>query len=167
MTRDRIKPRDVFNICHEVYAAAREIVDNRLPTTQLETSGKFVWRPDLRPRLVEYVSDFALAGQRALGRSHSGKKEEKRHPGARPRRGALAPSNKSASRMILFQVHFLGGAEYEAARLLLGISELTWADWAEEIRERVGRELLRSRVFPPSRYFKAPSSRGEVKQRTN
>ena len=32
----------------------------------LEFTGKFLWRPDLRPRLVEYVADFALAGERAL-----------------------------------------------------------------------------------------------------
>ena len=36
--------------------------------------------------------------------------------------------------MAMFRVHYLGGAEYQAARRHLGISELTWADWAEEIR---------------------------------
>src|SRR5579863_3519850 len=41
-----------------------------------------------------------------------------------------------------------------AARRHLGISELTWADWAEEIRGRVGRELTRSGLFPPSKYFR-------------
>ncbi len=43
--------------------------------------------------------------------------------------------------MVMFRVYYLGGAEYQAARRHLGISELTWADWAEEIRTRVGREL--------------------------
>ena len=202
--RGRINPRFAFDVCHEVYLAAREVVDNRLSTTQLETSGKYIWRPDLRPRLVEYVSDFALAGQRALeghgrrkanadsspamkpggfgmtasrigraakvseavpllrchserARRHLAGDEESAFRGNRQR--ASKRPELRASRMVLFRLHFLGGAEYESARRLLGISELTWADWAEEIRQRVGRELIRSRVFPPSRYFKAPSSR--------
>ena len=29
----------------------------------------------------------------------------------------------------------------------------TWAQWADEIRERVDRELLRAGIFPPGRYF--------------
>src|SRR5580658_1898575 len=67
--RAPVKRRDAFEICHEIYAAARELVDSRLPTTQLQSSSKFLWRPDLHPRLVEYVADFALAGERALGDS--------------------------------------------------------------------------------------------------
>jgi hypothetical protein len=43
----------------------------------------------------------------------------------------------------------------------VGISELTWSQWAEEIRERVGRELLRAGLYPPGRYFREPS-RGET-----
>jgi hypothetical protein len=159
-----IKPRDAFNICHEVYVSARELVDSRLPTTQLAGSSKFIWRPDLRPRLVEYVADFALCGERALGpRSvlagttrDSG--ENGTGDGSLRHDVARAQSIDRASRMVLFHVCFLGGAEYQAARRLLGISEINFADWSEEIRERVGRELLRRRVFPPSRYFKVPSS---------
>ena len=59
--------------------------------------------------------------------------------------------------MVMFRVYYLGGADYAAARRHLGISELTWADWAEEIRARVGRELTRSGVFPPSKYFREAS----------
>jgi hypothetical protein len=54
----------------------------------------------------------------------------------------------------MFRVYYLGGAEYQAARRHLGISELTWADWAEEIRRRVGGELTRAGIFPPSKYFR-------------
>jgi hypothetical protein len=61
--------------------------------------------------------------------------------------------------MAMFRVYYLGGAEYHAARRHLGISELTWADWADEIRRLVGRELTRSGVFPPSRYFQETSTR--------
>jgi hypothetical protein len=43
------------------------VVNSRVPTTQLQSASKFLWRPDLRPRLVEYVAHFARAGERALG----------------------------------------------------------------------------------------------------
>jgi hypothetical protein len=59
--------------------------------------------------------------------------------------------------MVMFRVFYLGGAEYQAARRHLGISELTWADWADEIRTRVGKELASTGVFPPSKYFQTSS----------
>jgi hypothetical protein len=111
------------------------VIDTKIPTLNLESSGKYMWHPDRMPRLGEYVCDFARAGERALG-------------DARQMR---------TSRMVMFRVYYLGGADYQAARRHLGISELTWADWAEEIRTRVGRELTRSGVFPPSKYFHASS----------
>ena len=149
-----MKARDAFEICHEIYAAARELVDSRLPTTRLEFTGKFLWRPDLRPRLVEYVADFALAGERAL----ADERKQFRLPRARTSStGAARNDRLRASRLILFRLHYLGGAEYQAARHLLGLSELTWSDWAEEIRVRVGRELIRAGMYPPSRYFRPTS----------
>ena len=54
-------------------------------------------------------------------------------------------------------MYYLGGAEYRAARRVLGISERTWSDWAEEIRRRVGDELIRAGMYPPGRYFKQAS----------
>jgi hypothetical protein len=119
-----------FDVCHDVYRAAREVLDTKIPTLNLESSGKYMWRPDRQPRLAEYAADFARAGERALG-------------------------DGKASRLTMFRVFYLGGAEYHAARRHLGISELTWADWSEEIRTRVGKELARSGVFPPYRYFHA------------
>jgi hypothetical protein len=126
-----------FDVCHDVYRAAREVIDTKIPTLNLESSGKYMWHPDRMPRLGEYVCDFARAGERALG----------------------APSgvHTRESRMVMFRVYYLGGADYHAARRHLGISELTWSDWAEEIRTRVGRELTRSGVFPPSKYFQVAS----------
>ena len=56
--------------------------------------------------------------------------------------------------MTMFRPHYLGGAEYQAARRQMGISEITWADWAEEIRRRVGSELTRAGMFPPAKYFR-------------
>jgi hypothetical protein len=185
---------DVFLVCHEVYVAARELVKSRVATTQLQSASKFLWRPDVRPRLVEYVADFARAGERALG-------ETSFCAGSSPyrgRSGARQPSNASSpavflgpttarrgradtgcrtpkgrgdhgvfgakkvprtSRLILFRMYYLGGAEYAAARLLLGLSERTWSDWAEEIRARVGAELIRAHMYPPARYFGQTSAK--------
>jgi hypothetical protein len=166
---------DAFLVCHEIYVAARELVNSSVPTTQLQSASKFLWRPNLRPRLVEYVADFARAGERALGErekirtlknegcgTHA--RQHQTLPGLRDRRAA--PDNTRhaaqrgsrqfprASRLILFRMYSLGGAEYEAARHLLGLSERTWSDWAEEIRQRVGAELIRAHIYPPARYFR-------------
>ncbi len=125
-----MRPADAFDICHEVYVNARRLLDQKLGTLHPEAWRKYQWRPAYRPKLAEFVADFALAGERALG--------------IRTRSGRLA------SRLVLFRLYYLGGAEYHAARKQLGISELTWAQWADEIRERVGRELLRAGIFPPA-----------------
>ena len=169
-----MKPSAAFDVCHEVYAAAREIVSSRMPTLQFDRASKFLWRPDLKPRLVEYVADFALAGARALGddeprgghaaygdkrsraaRAASDKLSREIAARWRPRRGSR---ELRASRLVLFRIYYVGGAEYQAARRLLGLSETSWSVWTEEIRKRVGRELLRAGMFPPSRYFREMSS---------
>jgi hypothetical protein len=59
-----------------------------------------------------------------------------------------------ASRLALFDLFHVGAAEHEAARKHLGISELTWIQWNDDVRLRVGRELLRRRIFPPKQYFR-------------
>jgi hypothetical protein len=184
-----------FDVCHDVYRAAREVIDSKIPTLNMEASGKYTWRPDRMPRLAEYVADFARAGERALGESgralgsvrseasgagrigsmrfvSSNGRDLSRTgqagvpvllDGVRvcPSQGGLRASPSQgplrASRMVMFRVFYLGGAEYAAARRHLGISELTWADWADEIRARVGRELASAGVFPPSKYFQISS----------
>jgi hypothetical protein len=166
--RARAACNDAFVTCHEIYRAARELLGSRVPTTQWQSASKFLWRPDVKPRLAEFVADFARAGERALAETFSGRKNAvmstaffgsttselpgkaaARNPGQR--RSRKFPS---ASRLILFRMYYLGGAEYHAARRVLGISERTWSDWAEEIRLRVGDELLRVGMYPPARYFK-------------
>src|SRR5579862_9580739 len=96
-----------FDVCHDVYQAAREAIDSKIPTLNLESSGKYTWHPDRMPRLAEYVCDFARAGERALDACSA------ENPSAARR----------ASRMAMFRVYYLGGAEYLAARRHLGISE--------------------------------------------
>lgn len=176
--RARAACNDAFLICHEIYRAARELVDSRVATSQLTSPSKFLWRPDLRPRLVEYVADFARAGERALADcgGNSGREIAALSRGARESGGRVVKNNHagfsakkfpSASRLILFRMYYLGGAEYHAARRVLGISERTWSDWAEEIRLRVGDELIRAGMYPPARYFKQASSNTAAPASTN
>jgi hypothetical protein len=182
-----------FDVCHDVYQAAREAIDTKIPTLNAESSGKYQWRPDRMPRLAEYVCDFARAGERALGGSGStdfslwafrpaSRTATDREPrlargarvsgspssdgtpqtvvcATRPFRASPSQTSFRASRMAMFRVYYLGGADYHAARRHLGISESTWADWAEEIRRLVGRELTRAGVFPPSKYFRETTAK--------
>jgi hypothetical protein len=175
--RDAAVFNDAFLVCHEIYVAARELVNSRIPTTQLQSASKFLWRPDLCPRLVEYVADFARAGERALGEEEKTRTFKSEGCGTRaggrgrPDRGCRTPKGRGdhgafgdnkvprSSRLILFRMYYLGGAEYEAARHLLGLSERTWSDWAEEIRGRVGAELVRAHMYPPARYFRQASTK--------
>ena len=183
-----------FDVCHEVYRGAREMLDEKIPTLSLENSAKYQWHPDRTPGLAEYVADFARAGERALGEPREGLLRRARRdgrpggvracpPGGRRacqqdgrracqqtgrqacppgERRACQQTGRRASRLILFRVFYLGGAEFHAARRHLGISELTWADWTEEIRTRVGQELLRSGIFPPSQYFQVMTRPAEA-----
>jgi hypothetical protein len=143
-----------FDVCHDVYQAAREVIDEKIPTLNVECSGRYLWRPDRTPRLAEYVCDFTLAGERALGVDRANEKGNgKQQP------DACSTVFSRASRVAMFRIYYLGGADYPSARRHLGISERTWADWADEIRRVVGRELTRSGVFPPSRYFREQTAR--------
>ena len=42
-----------FDVCHDVYRAAREAIDSKIPTLNAESSGKYQWHPDRMPRLAE------------------------------------------------------------------------------------------------------------------
>ena len=129
------KPELAFDVCWEVYRGAREVLETKrgVAALNLQEPTKFLWRPDIRPRLNEYVADFALAGQAALH------------------------GVQWASRLVLFRVFYLGLAPYERARPFLGLSEMGWTNWTEEIRRRCGQELLRRRMFPPRKYFQEAS----------
>ena len=88
-----VKPELAFNVCWEVYRGARDVLETKRGVSALnwKDTGKFLWRPDIRPRLTEWVADFALAGQAALD------------------------GPDWASRMVMFRVYYFGLAPYENA----------------------------------------------------
>ncbi|HTC64362.1 MAG TPA: hypothetical protein VK709_16095 [Candidatus Saccharimonadales bacterium] len=162
-----------FDVCHDVYRAAREAIDEKIPTLNMEAAGKYQWHPDRMPRLAEFVCDFARAGERALGGDFSrgvargGRVSGKSFGGGMEvkRKQAEAYSTSTirrASLLVMFRVYYLGGAEYQSARRHMGISEITWGDWSEEIRGAVGGELMRAAVFPPARYFRETTARAKA-----
>jgi len=130
-----VKPELAFDVCWDVYRSAREVLEAKRGLSALNAKDmtKFLWRPDIRPRLTEWVADFTLAGQAALD----------------------GPDR--ASRMVLFRLYYLGLAPYENTRHYLGLSEHSWVNWTEEIRRRCGKELLERRMFPPRKYFRNAS----------
>jgi hypothetical protein len=128
-----IKPEFAFDVCWEVYRGAREILEAKrggVAAVDWQQDSKYLWRPDLRPKLKDWVADFALAGQAALDE---------------PER---------ASRMVMFRLYYLGLAEYNRARHFLGVTEYAWANWQDDIRRYCGKELLRRGMFPPRKYFR-------------
>jgi hypothetical protein len=134
-----VKPELAFDVCWEVYRGAREVLETKRGISALnwQEAKKYLWRPDFRPRLNEWVADFALAGQAALG------------------------GPERASRMVMFRTYYLGLAPYDKARHFLGLSERSWVNWSEEIRWRCGEELLRRGMFPPRKYFLPTESLAE------
>jgi hypothetical protein len=63
-----VKPELAFDVCWEVCRGAREVLEMKRGVSALnwKDTGEFLWRPDFRPQLNEWVADFALAGQSAL-----------------------------------------------------------------------------------------------------
>ena len=127
-----VKPELAFDVCWDIYRNAREVLESKRGLSALNHKdvGKFLWRPDIRPRLTEWVADFKLAGQWALD------------------------GPEWASRMVLFRLYYLGLSPYERTRHFLGLSEMGWVQCTEVIRKRVGKELLARGMFPPRRYFR-------------
>ena len=113
-----VKPELAFDVCWEVYRGAREVLETKRGISALkpEKAGKFLWRPDIRARLSEWVADFALAGQAALDE---------------PER---------ASRMVMFRMYYLGMAPYDTAQHFLGLSEMNGCNGAKRFGEGAGRK---------------------------
>jgi hypothetical protein len=126
-----VKAELAFDVCWEVCRGAREVMETkrRVGALDWQQDAKYLWRPDLRPKLKDWVADFALAGQAAM------------------------QGPERASRMVMFRLYYLGLAPYDRARHYLGLSERGWVNWSEEIRRRCGEELLRRGMFPSRKYF--------------
>ncbi len=50
-----VKPELAFDVCWEVYRGAREVLETKRGISALnwKDTGKFLWRPDIRPRQAE------------------------------------------------------------------------------------------------------------------
>jgi hypothetical protein len=131
------KAEMAFDVCWEVYRGAREVLEGKRGVAAVDwaQNAKYTWRPDLRPKLKDWVADFALAGQAAL------------------------EGTQRASRMVMFRLYHLGLVPYEQARHYLGLSERGWANWSEEVRRACGAEMLRRGMFPPRKYFSGDTER--------
>lgn len=124
-------PEFAFDVCHEVYVGARSTLLSKLPTGWgREGKAQFNFRPQFRPRLQDFIADFERTATLAL-REHS-------------------------SRLGLFEQYFIGGGDWDQVRRRIGISPVTFTDWRDEIRRTVGKQLLRSVLFPPRKYFSEP-----------
>lgn len=129
-----VKPELAFDVCWEIYRNAREVLEAKRGIPRAvdwrQEANKYLWRPDIRPRLSEWIADFTLAGQKALD------------------------GPDWASRLILFRVYYVALTPYERARHFLGLSADTWVVWTEQIRRACGKKLLRGGMFPPRKYFR-------------
>src|SRR5258708_13554777 len=126
-----VKAELAVDVCWEVYRGASEVMEVRRGMSAMDwkEATKYLWRLDFRPRLGEWVADFALAGQAALA------------------------GPEWASRMVMFRLRYLGLAPYENARHFLGLSEQGWVNWSGEGRRCCGKERLPHCMFPPRQYF--------------
>ena len=88
-----------------------------------------MWPPDIPPRLNEWVADFALAGQAALD------------------------GPERASRMVMFRMFYLGLSPYDTARHFLGLSEMSWVKWSEDVRAAAARSWCVAKCFRHENIF--------------
>lgn len=139
--RRQVNAANIFDDCYARYSRLRDwLQDSRgtVPSVDLESpSGGYQWRPD-RSRACEYLADFERLGCHALRR----------------------PEWKG--RLKLFEVYFVGGAEYRRAIRLVGVAEGTFDYWYGEVKRAAGAEFSRAGLHPPSRYFSALRSRGNA-----
>src|SRR5260221_10734733 len=99
-----VKPELAFDVCWEVYRGAREVLEAKRGVCALnwQDSGRFLWRPDFRPRVDEGGAGFALAGQ------------------------AAPDGPEQALPMVVFRLFFFGVSPYDTARPFLGLSLFSW-----------------------------------------
>lgn len=132
----RVNTQFIFDVCHDAYRHAWAEVYEKCGMKAID-AGAFkntTWRPDNKPRMVDYLADFSMAGRAALQRAD-------KH-----------------SRLVFFEMYCLGQASWRRACRNVGINELTGANWLDEIRTIVGEELLARGVYPVRNYFLEPIS---------
>jgi hypothetical protein len=127
-----MKAMEMFDICHARYRGLCEwLADSsgavRSPTLDMPASA-YRWHPE-GARGCEYIADFERIGRQALRR------------------------REWAGRLKLFEIYFLGRAEYRCAIRLVGVAEGTFDYWHREVKRALGAEFSRTGLFPPSRYF--------------
>lgn len=119
-----MKPSDKFDICLERVRECQAMQERILAIRpDASTHGG---PPKVGDVVSEYIADFVLAGQRAL---------------------RLWPH-----RMPFFKAFFVEGRSAEQTMRLYQLSERTFYRWVAHAKFRVGNELERAGLYPPSRY---------------
>lgn len=127
-----LSPKLAFEVAHEVYSAIRSDSEGIAIIDPEKPASDHVWRPSSGPRGDEFVADFALAGKAALSE-----------------RGNF-------HLLTTFNLYYLSVTPYEnllGMKEFLHIREDVIALWLDEIKEAVGKEVLRRGLFPPRMYF--------------
>jgi hypothetical protein len=132
-----VTARLAFDCAWEVYKSIRADSEGMPLLDPTKVPSDHLWRPDPGPRAEEFIVDFELACRRSLER------EDEAHRN-------------------LCKLYYLGMLEYPIVKGFLGLKEETWVTWTEEIRESVGKEVMRRGLFPARRYFE---ERGGAKGR--
>jgi hypothetical protein len=135
------KPKEIFDDCHGAYRRCRRRAAHVGSLRLEEPVGGLSAFPGggFDNRAAQYVADFELAGDFAL----------------RLQKGRLR----------LFHVYYCGRVNgkiceevgYRRALRIVGIAPGTFDFWCEVIKEAVGKELERRKIWPVFAYFR-PSS---------
>ncbi|MGH9747464.1 MAG: hypothetical protein ACRD59_15320 [Candidatus Acidiferrales bacterium] len=128
-----MKASEMFDVCQQRYRSLQEwLAESTGQIRALDMESPYTgyqWRP-ARARASEYVADYERIGREALCR----------------------PEWKG--RLKLFEIYYIHSVEYRRAISLVGVAEGTFDYWMAEVKRAVGRELSRTGLFPPSRYFR-------------
>jgi hypothetical protein len=122
-----------FDVSWQVYSDLRADLNGIAIPDPTKPPSDGVWRPNSAARGEEFVADFALAGNAAL-------KEIGKLP-----------------LQITFKLYYLSLTPFENLRDMkdfVHIREDVIAVWLDEIREAVGKEIIRRGMFPPRAYFR-------------
>lgn len=123
-----IKAEFAFDICWDIFQSLKA-EQAGISNLDVQQTSDHCWRPRNGASGDEFMADFALAIR------------------------APFKDSSDASRLILVDVFYISLTPYERARNWIGITSYMWSIWADEIREKAGKEIMRRGLFPPKRYF--------------